>query len=83
VDSREADDGVEDDVGMRAVEQLGQVASYLLQGGVDVVERRRAGGRGAELELRVRLHDLDRLATDRARCSEQRDPLHGLSVRTR
>ena len=52
VHSGEADDGVEDDVRLRALEQLGQVASDLLQRRVDVVERRRAGGRGAELELR-------------------------------
>ena len=31
VDSGEADDGVEDDVGLRALEQLGEVASDLLQ----------------------------------------------------
>ena len=38
--------------GSRALEQLGQVAADLLQRRVDVVERRRAGGGGAELELR-------------------------------
>ena len=76
VDSGEADDGVEDDVGLRALEQLGQVAADLLQRRVDVVERRRAGRRGAELELRMRLDDLDRLAADRSRGAEQRDALH-------
>ena len=80
VDAREADDGVEDDVGLRALEQLGQVAADLLQRRVDVVERRRAGGGGAELELRVRLDDLDRLAADRAGGPEQRDAFHRLSV---
>ena len=43
----EADDGVEDDVGLRALEQLGEVAADLRQRRVDVVERRRAGGGGA------------------------------------
>ena len=83
VDSGEADDRVEDDVGLRALEQVGQVAADLLQRRIDVVERRGAGRRCAELEVRMRLDDLDCLATDRARCSEQRDPFHGLSVRTR
>ena len=82
VDSREADDGVEDDVGLGAVEQLGEIAADLLQRRVDVVERRRAGRSGAELELGVRLDDLDRLAADRPGRAEQRDPLHALSVGT-
>ena len=80
VDAGEADDGVEHDVGLRALEQLGQVASDLLQRRVDVVERRRAGGHGAELELGMRLDDLDRLAADRAGGAEERDALHPPSV---
>src|SRR5206468_6161118 len=67
VDTGEADDGVQDDVGLRPLEQLRQVTADLLERGVDVVERRRAGRGRAELELRVRLDDLDRLAPDRAR----------------
>ena len=55
VDAGEADDGVQHDVGLRALEQLGQVAADLLQRRVDVVERRRAGRDGAELELGVRV----------------------------
>jgi len=52
VDAREADDGVEDDVRLRALEELGQVAPDLLQRRVDVVERRRAGRGCAELRAR-------------------------------
>ena len=80
VDAGEPDDGVQDDVGLRAVEQLGEVAADLLERRVDAVERRRAGRCGAELELRVRLDDLDRLAADRAGGTEQRDAFHGFSV---
>ncbi len=83
VDAGEADDGVEDDVGLGAVEELGQIAADLLERRVDVVERRRAGGGGAELELGMRLDDLDRLAADRAGCAEQRDALHRISVGSR
>ena len=80
VDSGEADDGVEDDIGPGALEEVGQIAADLLQRRVDVVERRRSGRRRAELELRVRPHDLDRLTPDRPRCPEQRDALHVVSV---
>ena len=83
VDSREPDDSIEDDVGLSAFEEIGQIASDLLQRRVDVVERRRAGGGCAQLEVRMSLHDLDRLATDRPRCPEQRDALHRASVRRR
>ena len=65
VDPRRADDGVEDDVGFSAVEKLGEVAADLLERSVDVIERRRAGRDGAELELGVRRDDLDRLTPDR------------------
>ena len=82
MDPREADDGVEDDVGLGAVEELGEIAADLLQRRVDVVERRRAGRGGAELELGVRLDDLDRLPADRAGCAEESDPFIGASVRT-
>ena len=80
VDPREADDGVEDDVGLRALQQAGQIAADLLQRCIDVVERRRAGGRGAKLELGMRLDDFDRLATDRPGGPEQRNALHPPSV---
>ena len=76
VDAGEADDGVQDDVRLRALEQLGQVAADLLERRVDVVERRRAGRGRAQLEPGMRLDDLDRLAADRAGGSEQGDPFH-------
>jgi hypothetical protein len=41
VDAGEADDRVEDDIGLRAFEELGEVAADLLQRRVDVVERTR------------------------------------------
>src|SRR5439155_4132343 len=66
--------------GVRALEHLCEISADLLQRRVDVVERRRVGGRSAQLELRVRLDDLDRLATDRSRCPEQRDAFHQASV---
>ncbi len=49
----EAERGVEDDVGLRALEQLGRVAADLRQRR-EPVDRRRAAGRGDELERRVR-----------------------------
>ena len=66
----EADDGVQDDVGLRRLEQLGQVAADLRV--LDAVlrgERAEVGAAGresAELELRIPLHHLDRLPADRA-----------------
>src|SRR5581483_9351667 len=72
----EPDNCVEDDVGLCALEELGEVAADLFQRRVDVVERRRARRCGAELQLGMRLDDLDRLATDRARGAQQRNPLH-------
>ena len=80
VDPREADDGVEDDVGLGAVEELGEIAADLLQRRVDVVERRRAGRSRAQLELGMRLDDLDRLAADRAGRAEESDALHAREV---
>ena len=80
VHSGKADDGVEHDVGLSALEQLGQVASDRFQRRVDVVERGRARCGGAELELGMRLDDLDRLAADRAGCAKERDALHPPSV---
>ena len=52
VDAGEADDGVEDDVGLRLLEQLDEVAADLLQRRVHAVQRRRARGDRAELQLR-------------------------------
>jgi hypothetical protein len=65
VDAGEADDRVQHDVRLRPLQQLGQVASDL--GVRDAVlgreggEIRRPGRERAELELRVPLHDFDRL----------------------
>jgi hypothetical protein len=82
----ETDDRVQHDVGLGAVEQLGEVASdlHVLDAvlGCERLERRRAGRERAELELRVPLDDLDRLAADRARRAEEGDTPHGLSVGT-
>ncbi len=70
----EADDGVEDDVWLGALEQLGEVASDLGQRG-ESVDRCRAGGRGDELELGVGADDLERLPADRPGRSDQGDAL--------
>ena len=48
----EADDGVQDDIGLSALEQLREVASDLRQRR-QAVDGLRAGGGGDELELRV------------------------------
>src|SRR5207302_4909768 len=48
----EPDDGVEDDIGLCALEQLDEVAARLRQRG-EAVDRLRAGGGRDELELRV------------------------------
>ena len=76
----EADDGVEDDVRLGALEQLGEIAADLCQRR-QPVHGLRAGGGCDELELRVRGDDLECLAADRARGSEERDSLHAASVR--
>src|SRR5262249_45368701 len=73
MDPGEAEDGVEDDIGLGALEQLGEVAPDLGQRSIDVVERRGARRGRGELEVGMRLDDLDRLAADRAGGSEQRD----------
>ena len=71
----EADDGVQDDVGLGALEQLGRVAAGLRQRR-EPVDRLRPGRRGDELELGMRVDHLDRLPPDRAGRAEQGDPLH-------
>ena len=83
VNARESDHCVEHDVGLGAFEELCEVTPNLFQRRVDMVEGRRARRGRAELELRMPLDDLDRLATDRPRCPEQRDALHRASVRRR
>ena len=75
----EADDSVQDEVGLGALEELGEVAADLRERR-EAVDRLRAGRGGDELEARVPLDDLERLAADRARRAQDRDPLHRLSL---
>ena len=78
-DASEADDRVQHEIWLGGFEDLGEVATDLHV--FDPVSRReiaqwlRAGGEGDELEIRVRIDDLERLPPDRARGPEQRDPL--------
>ena len=76
---RESERCVEDDVGLRALEQLGRVAADLRQRR-KAIERRRARGGRNELERRVAGDHLDRLPADRPGGTEERDPRHGNSV---
>ena len=75
----EADDRVQDDIGLGPLEQLRQVAARLGERR-EAVDRRRAGCGGHELELGVGLDDLERLAADRAGGADQGDTLHGDSI---
>src|SRR5205085_11358008 len=63
--AREPDDCVEDDVWVRPLEQLDQVAADLCERR-QPVDRLRAGGSRDELELGMRVDDLERLPPDRA-----------------
>ena len=80
----EADDRVQDEVGLGGLEQRRRVAADLDV--LDAVRRgeRREVGRArrerAELELGMRGDDLERLAADRAGGAEQGDALHPASV---
>ena len=76
---READDGVQHHVGLRAVEQLGEVAADLGQR-CQPVERLRARGGRHELELRLGGDDLERLAADGAGGPQEGDSRHLLKV---
>ena len=76
----EADDRVEDDIWLRALQELREIAADLRQRS-EAVDRLRAGRGGRELELRVVLDDLQGLASDRPRDAEHRNTLHLLSVR--
>src|SRR6266576_256220 len=75
----EADDRVQHEVRLCLLEQLGEIATGLRQRG-QPVDRLEARGCSAELELRTRVDDLQRLAPDRACGAEKRDPLHPGSV---
>ncbi len=83
-DPGEADHRIQDDVRRRGLEQLREVAADLrVRDGLLRGERGevgRPGGKSAQLELRVPLHDLDRLPANRAGGAEQRDSFHGHSV---
>ena len=76
VDAGKPDDRVEDDVGLSLLEELGYISAHLFQWSCDVVERRRPGRDGAQLETGVRLDDLDCLAPDRAGGAEEGDAFH-------
>ena len=80
--AREADDRVQDDVRLRSLQQLGQVAADLRERR-EVVDRCRARGGGDELELVVACDDLECLAPDRAGGAQERDALHAGESRTR
>ena len=75
----EADHGVQDEIRCGPLEQLDQVAADLSQGR-EPVDRLRARGGGAELQLGVVLDDLERLTTDRAGGAQEGDSLHPGSV---
>jgi hypothetical protein len=77
--AREADDRVQDDVGLRTVEQLREVASDLSQRR-EPVDGLRAGGCGDELEIGVALDDLDGLTADRAGRPQQGYTFHSIEV---
>src|SRR4029077_17281366 len=77
VDAREADDRVQDEVGLRSLEQLDDVATDLevldAEARRDLVERLRAGRQRTQRELGIRGDDLERLAPDGSGRSEQGD----------
>jgi len=75
----EADDRVQHDVGLGALEQLRRVAAHLRQR-CEAVDRPAAGRRRDELELRVARDDLERLAADGARSSQESDACHSVEV---
>ena len=79
IEPREPDDGVEDEVGLRPLEQLGQVAADLRERR-KIVDRLRAGRGGDELQLGMRLDDFQRLPPDRAGGPEQRYAFHPVSL---
>ena len=83
-DAREADDGVEDDVGRAPLEERDGIAADLdvldAVRGRERVEGRAARLQRAELELGMACDDLDRLTADRAGRTEQRDASHAESM---
>src|SRR5213076_517345 len=80
VDAGEADDRVQDDVGLRPLEHLRCVASDLRQRR-NAVDGRGSGRRRDELEVGIRRDYLERLASDRAGdAQDSYPPLHLLSL---
>ena len=83
-----ADDGVEDEVGLGAprAARSGSPPPWKCStpsSAASPVRSRRPGRERAELELGVRVDDLERLAADRAGGAEESDPLHAGSLRAR
>src|SRR6185503_13320989 len=78
---READDGVEHNVGLGLLQKLSEVTADLGEWGeaLDVLRARRGGH---ELELGMGADDLQRLVADRPGRSEERDALHPQESRT-
>jgi hypothetical protein len=76
----EADDRVEDDVGLGLLEKLRQVAAHLRERREPVDRLRARGGRG-KLEAGVAVDDLEGLPADRARGPEKRYSLHATQSR--
>ena len=77
--SGESDDRVQDEIRLGPLEQLGRIAADLRQRR-EPLDRLRPGHRRDQLEVVVRVDHLDRLPADRARSSEECDPLHDPSV---
>src|SRR5207244_4782160 len=77
--TREPEDGVQAEIGLRAREHIREVAPDVRERR-EPVDRLRARRGGAELELRMACDDLERLTTDRPRGTEKRDPFHALSL---
>jgi hypothetical protein len=77
-----SDDGVQDDVRLGPLEQLGQIPSNLRDRG-DAVDRLGARCGGDELEVRVGLDDLERLRPNRSCGPQQGDALHAIQCRER
>jgi hypothetical protein len=79
--SCEADDGVQDDVGLGALEELRDVASDLRVLDAEVrgepIERLRARRERTDREVVILGDDIERLATDRARRAEQGNSSRG------
>ena len=78
-DSCEADDRIQDEIGIGRIEELRQIAADLdvlhIAGRGELVQRLRARCERDDLQIRVCVDDLERLPSDRASGPEQRDPL--------